>query len=102
MSLPHEDVDEVDAIAEALVQLLERLDRADGDRSTVGAEAQQHGPVEVLREAPRGAADLGQFEVGREDARLHADARDGFRSIGEEMCRAEMRVVVLVGSHAHG
>jgi hypothetical protein len=70
--LADEDVDELDAVAPAGVQLLQGLDRAGGRRSGVGAEVEQDRPAAPVGEAERAAAGSRQREIGCRLARQDA------------------------------
>jgi hypothetical protein len=63
VTLSDQDIDELHAIAPPGVQLPHWLDRANRDRSTVRAEAEEYGPVQVLAQAKRATADARQLEV---------------------------------------
>ena len=85
MPLPHEDVREVNTIAPSPVQFLQRLDRADRDRSRVGAEAQQNRTVAMRRQAPRAAVGPGQLEVRRQGAEVQAHAGNRLHRVRQQV-----------------
>jgi hypothetical protein len=69
VGLTDEDLDKVNIFPPVAVELLERLDRADGGRSGNGPEAEQGGAVMSFAETNGPATNARQLKVGRCEAR---------------------------------
>ena len=102
MALPNHDGDELDAGTPIAVQLLQRLDRADVDRSGVRAEMEQHRPSAMHTKIPGLAIGVEQFEIGRNVAGLGSVQPRDTSSFFDQMCDPEMSEVVLCHDVSNG
>lgn len=94
MPLADQYVDELHLGAPADVQLLQWLDRADIDGSTVGSEVQQRRLTSMFAETPARTVRCRQFEVGCQLSRLHAPELPGANCISCKMAGAKVFKVV--------
>jgi hypothetical protein len=102
MGLPDKNIEEVDLVAPAGIQLLHWLDRADGDRSCERAEVKQHGLIPQAAQADSSAADPWQLEIRCDTAWRETSLFHGAPDIRQQMAGAEVREVVLADGEPLG
>src|SRR5690606_19237274 len=91
-----EDFHEVEDVAPAVEEFLERLDRAGGDRSGPGAEAEVDRAAAQVAEPQRPAVDALELEIGSQLAGPDATGGERRFRVGEEVPGAEALEVVVV------
>jgi hypothetical protein len=95
MRLANEHIDELNLIAPHVVQLLERLDRAGRDRSTVGAEVQEHRRAPQIAQPLRPATDTWQLEVRGNFAGLDTALSECSLEVVEQVDGSEVFEIVV-------
>ncbi|CAA9394098.1 MAG: hypothetical protein AVDCRST_MAG74-1272 [uncultured Pyrinomonadaceae bacterium] len=77
------------------MEFFERLDRAGGDRSAVGAEVENRRSPAQIAQAKRSAADLRQLEIGSRLPGFNAARFNGSSTVFDKNFSFEMLVIVF-------
>ena len=95
MGLANDHVYELHSIAPYPVELLERLDRAGGDRSGVGSKVEHGGSSPQLAQSQTSTANLGQLEIRGKVTRANTLDQQRAPGVLEQVLRTEMKQVVF-------